>query len=210
MKILSLNCRNWSRDTDKQSAYYWKTRMAAMERMIKAMDPDVICFQEMIAPAGQYVPDGWKRVGVSVSHHIYIRKGMKAKNHKFGVHCESADIDGVRVFCVHGKWTDKVTDELCHHLWANTLIGGATVAIGDFNVGISALETIERKMPTSVRKQLLMPAEDTFENFDKPEESHGEIDHAFVWCAHPKAYEIIRYGYGAVRISDHWPIMVTI
>ena len=210
MKILSLNCRNWNRDTDNSSPYFWKTRMAAMERMIKDKDPDVICFQEMIAPAGQYVPDGWKRVGISVSHHIYIRKNMKAKNHKFGVHSESADIDGVRVFCVHGSWEDKAVDKLCDHLWENRLLGGTSVAIGDFNVGTEALETVERKMPRSVREQFGMPQENTFENFSRPQESFGELDHAFVWCATPVAYEIIRDGYGAERISDHWPIMVTI
>lgn len=181
-----------------------------MERMIKAKNPDVICTQEMIAPAGQYVPDGWKRVGVSVSHHIYVRKGVKAKNHKFGIHCEQADIDGVRVFCVHGKWTDNVTDELCQHLINNKSFEGPTVAVGDFNVELGALQTHKRGMPSSARERLGMPKENTFENFTRPTESFGEIDHAFVWRATPVAYEIIRDGYGAQRISDHWPIMVTI
>lgn len=208
MKILSLNCRNWNRDCDKSSPWFWKTRMAAMERMIKAKDPDVICFQEMIAPAGQYVPDGWKRVGVSVSHHIYIRKGVKAKNHKFGIHCEQADIDGVRVFCVHGDWEDKAVDKLCKHLKENAQVFGPTVAIGDFNVGATALD--QHNLPKTARIRLGMPEEDTFENFTRPQESHGEIDHAVLWGCTPKDFEIIRYGYGAVRISDHWPIMVTI
>lgn len=206
MKILSLNCRNWNRDTDKTSSAYWKDRMEAMSRMIRDKQPDIICFQEMIAPMGQYVPDGWKRVGISVSHHIYVRKGLKAKNHKFCIHFEQTDIEGIRIFCVHGKWTDKVTDELCDDLSKNVRNVGKAVAMGDFNVPVAALNA--RNLPTTARQKLGMLEVDTFHHFSK--DQHGEIDHAILWGLIPAAYEVITDGYGVPRISDHWPILLTI
>lgn len=182
--------------------------MEAMSRMLTVKNPDVICFQEMIAPVGCYVPPEWKRVGLSISHHIYVRRGQKVKNHKFGIYSESADIDGMRVFCIHGKWTDEVTDKLCRHLNESLPVGRPAVAIGDFNVEAEALR--RRGLPETARQKLIMPKEDTFINFTKPDESHGEIDHAVLWGAEPVSFEIIRDGFGTQRISDHYPIMITI
>ncbi|MCQ2165383.1 MAG: hypothetical protein MJZ04_09440 [Bacteroidales bacterium] len=35
LKVMSFNMRTWTRDTDRGSEYYWRTRMEAMERMIE-------------------------------------------------------------------------------------------------------------------------------------------------------------------------------
>ena len=68
--ILSFNVREWSRDTDKEKETFWKNRMEAMNKMIQDVSPDVICFQELMPPATRYVPDGYKSVGLSVSHPV--------------------------------------------------------------------------------------------------------------------------------------------
>ena len=40
--ILSFNVRTWTRDRDPGSEVFWRTRMAAMQRMIEDVDPDIL------------------------------------------------------------------------------------------------------------------------------------------------------------------------
>ena len=75
--ILSFNVREWTRDTDESQDTYWKRRMEAMEKMIGDVNPDIICLQEVLPPVGRYIPDEYRTAGVSVSHPIYVRKGLK-------------------------------------------------------------------------------------------------------------------------------------
>ncbi|MBR4818418.1 MAG: hypothetical protein IKZ72_07280, partial [Bacteroidales bacterium] len=82
LRVLSFNVREWTRDRDESGEYFWRRRMEAMRRMIEDVDPDVICLQEVLPPAGNFVPDGYRRVGVGVSHPIYVRDTMKASRRK--------------------------------------------------------------------------------------------------------------------------------
>lgn len=198
--------RQWTRDTDKSSPYYWRTRMEAMRRMLITLNPDVICFQEFLAPVGKYVPDCYKRVGLSVSHPIYIRKGMTAKKHKFSVFWEACTIDSIRIFNVHTRWERNILD--CTVKDLNGMLTGRDIACGDFNNPLYTIKASGLKM-YSAKEILKVPEEDTFQNFAHPE-SYGAIDHFFVNNVEPWRYEMVTCGYGVARMSDHWPIMLTI
>lgn len=205
MRILSLNCRNWNRDKSSDSAHFWKQRALSMNWMIDELEPDVICFQEMIFPMTRYIPSGYRKVGFSVSHHIYVKKGLKTSGWKFRVFWQCCMVEDIKVFCVHGRWEPKGVSRLCGDIISE--VEGKAVAMGDFNVGLTQLYT--RGMPDSARVKLGMAQQDTFQNFDRPE-SRGEIDHAFLWGITPKSFRVITYGYGAGRISDHYPILLEI
>ena len=47
MRIVSLNCRVWTRDTDRKSPRWWRRRMERIRRFIADDSPDVICLQEI-------------------------------------------------------------------------------------------------------------------------------------------------------------------
>ena len=68
---------------------------------VRSDDPDVICLQEVLPPAGRYVPEGYKRVGVGVSHPIYVRDSMKASKHSFAIFWEACNVEGIRIINVH-------------------------------------------------------------------------------------------------------------
>ena len=206
MRLLSFNVRVWTRDTDKSSPDYWKTRMTAMKKMIEDINPDIICFQEMSYPTQTYVPSNYKRCGLlTASHHIYCRKGIHVGKTGYNVHWNYADIDGVRVICVHGIWTEKMLSVSQN---IQDAVKGKTIMAGDFNINIS--ECHGYGFPSSVRETLGLDAEDTFINWKRPETEHKEIDHVFVYGGLvPSGYEIIKDGYGADRISDHYPVLVT-
>ena len=185
MRILSFNIREWTRDRDEEGEYYWRRRMEAMTRMIEDVDPDVICLQEVLPPAARYVPEGYKRVGVGVSHPIFIRDTMVASRHSFAIFWEACTVRQVG-----GQLT------------------GRDVACGDWNTGLRSIEAAGLKMQSA--RVLLGEAEtDTFANFTKAQ-SHGAIDHFFVNGVTPVAYRMVTEGYGVSRISDHWPIVLDI
>lgn len=109
LRILSFNVRTWTRDRDADSDVYWRTRMAAMEQMILDVDPDIICFQEMLFPATRYVPRGYRRVsGVNISHPIFVRKGLKYKSHSLAVRWEACTVEGIRIINVHSSWDREI------------------------------------------------------------------------------------------------------
>ena len=208
LRVLSFNVRTWTRDRDSDSDVFWRTRMEAMERMIKDVDPDVICFQEMLFPATRYVPDGYKRVSVlNISHPIFIRKGMTARNHERAVRWEACTVDGVRIINVHSSWDGEITQRTVEQV--NAQLTGCDVACGDWNVRLSALQKAGLQME-SARVILGVPEDDTFANFKRPTESHGPIDHFFVRGLKPVAYRMITDTYGCTKMSDHYPILLDI
>lgn len=202
MKILSFNVRSWYRDTKKSSPYYWVKRAKAMRKMLEVEDPDIICFQEMLFPMTIFIPKGYRRVGFSISHHIYVRTGVKATNGRWHVHYVSCVCNGFKLASVHGRWESDRTDKLCNDLyeWAD----GKAIAMGDFNVGVNALAS--RYMPKTAREHLGMPYAPTFKNFKTGNE--GEIDHCVLLGIIPKDYRIITDNYGVERVSDHYPIVL--
>lgn len=208
LRILSFNVRTWTRDRDADSEVYWRTRMAAMERMILDVDPDVICFQEMLFPATRYVPRGYRRVsGLNISHPIYVRKGLTYKRHSLAVRWEACTVQGIRIINVHSSWDREIMLRTVEQV--NAQLTGCDIACGDWNVGLSALKKAGLQMQ-SARALLEIPEEDTFANFTRPTQSHGAIDHFFLQGLTPLRYQMITDGYGCSKMSDHYPIVLDI
>ena len=204
--ILSFNVRTWTRDTDRGSEVFWRTRMEAMERMIEDVNPDVICFQEMLFPATRYVPDGYKRVsGLNVSHPIFVRKGLKVSEHSLSIYWEACTVEGIRIINVHSRWDKDVMTRVVGQV--NAQLTGRDLACGDWNVSLKPLKDAGLKM-VSAREILNIPEEDTFANFKRPTQSHGAIDHFFVNGVEPVSYRMIKDGYGCSKMSDHYPILL--
>lgn len=196
MKIISLNARIWTRDRDKSSPYYWKTRMKAMKEMINAVEPDVICFQEMIFPATTYIPKTYKKVGLSFHHHIYVKKGITTRNHIFKKRTEKVkcflENKWWTIINVHSSWIPEIHKKTMHIVdkWIKES-NEATIACGDFNNQIDSNST---------------PI--TFEKYDGS--SKGHIDYFITSLSSNKYKEfIITAKFGAKRISDHYPILLT-
>lgn len=206
LRVLSFNVREWTRDRDEAGEYYWRKRMEAMTRMIEDVDPDVICLQEVLPPVGNYVPDGYRRVGVGVSHPIFVRDTMKASRHSFAVFWEACTVSGIRIANVHSRWEKEIVERTVKQV--NGQLTGRDVACGDWNTGLRSIESAGLQMQ-SARTMLGEPETDTFANFTKAE-SHGAIDHFFVNGVTPVSYRMITDGYGVSRISDHWPIVLDI
>ena len=204
LRILSFNIREWTRDLDAKGEYYWRDRMEAMTKMLEDMDPDVICLQEVLPPAGRYVPEGYRRVGIGVSHPIYVRKSLKAGKHSFAIFYEACTVAGVRIVNVHSRWEQWIVERTVRQV--NKQLTGRDVACGDWNTGLNAIVNAGLQMQ-SARTMLSVPEDDTFANLTKME-SHGAIDHFFVNGVTPVAYRMVTEGYGVSRISDHWPIVL--
>ena len=221
MKIMSFNAREWSRDIKKSSPYYWKKRMEAMKKMIADNNPDVICFQELSFPACNYIPKGYKRVGLMINHPIYVRKDTTTKNNSWGIHYSKTNVyldasHSVRVINVHSHWNENVikkTMEDIHNEFSEST-KHPVIACGDFNNFIEQIDEICEnsfgEKYTCVREYLKMKKEDTFQNFTK-ESSHGEIDFFFTTHNYLSVdFKIIKNGYGVDKISDHYPIVLQI
>ena len=208
LRILSFNVRTWTRDRDADSDVFWRTRMAAMERMIEDLDPDVLCFQEMLFPATRYVPDGYRRIGaVNISHPIFVRKGLKVRNTELSLRWQACTVNGVHIINVHSSWDSEITQRTVEQV--NAQLTGCDVACGDWNVGLASLQNAGLQME-SVRVMLGLPEEDTFANFKRPAESHGPIDHFFVRGVEPLSYRLVTDTYGCTKMSDHYPLLLEI
>lgn len=202
MKILSLNVRVWTRDTDALTDNYWRLRYDRINKYIRSEQPDVICLQEVWTPAAKAIMRDldYTKVGCAgLSHPIYVRKGLNATGYKSSVHWSRCDVGGYRIVNIHGKWTDEVTDKLVADV--NGMVKGKTIACGDYNVEVARLRDL---LMQSARVRLGLPAQDTFCNYDKPE-SHGEIDHFMLANCSPCSYRV-----GQSDLSDHRPVVLTI
>ncbi|MBR5703436.1 MAG: hypothetical protein IKX45_04220 [Bacteroidales bacterium] len=208
LRILSFNVRTWTRDRDADSGVFWRTRMEAMERMIEDVDPDVLCFQEMLFPATRYVPNGYRRIGaVNISHPIYVRKGLQVRNTELAIRWQACTVEGVRIINVHSSWDADITQRTVEQV--NAQLTGCDVACGDWNVRLASLQKAGLQME-SARMLLGVPEDDTFANFKRPAESHGPIDHFFVRGSTPLSYRMITDGYGCSKMSDHYPILLDV
>lgn len=205
--ILSFNVREWTRDTDESQDTYWKRRMEAMEKMIGDVNPDIICLQEVLPPVGRYIPDEYRAAGVSVSHPIYVRKGLKVSKHRFSIFWESCMVQGVKIINVHSRWESKIVARTVSQV--NSQITGRDVACGDWNTFLTSIKNAGLQLD-SAREILGIDEKDTFINFTRPEKSHGAIDHFFVKGVSPTSYRMITEGYGVSKMSDHFPIVLRI
>lgn len=193
MKLVSFNVRVWTRDTNRFSPYYWKRRMKMIREFLLREDPDVICLQELSFPASLYIPWKYRRLGISASHHTYVRRGIGGHALWFSIHHNGAVVNGVRIINVHGTWKSCM-----QKVWMTLKrrISGKTIIVGDFN-----------QTRSDVAQNPFRPVGNsdytaTFRNY-----MHGneyDPDHCVV-CgvdAHVHIYD------DDFRMSDHLPLIV--
>lgn len=201
MKILSLNVRIWTRDIKDDFVENWKERMKRIKWVINYINPDVICFQELIFPANLYIPKQYKRVNISFHHPIYVKKDIPIKNHKFRIHFDAVTIyDIIRIYNVHSHWNKKIIDKNIKQIEQDIRESEKIfcVACGDFN---NSKENINFKLLERVPFENEV---DTFVNWNRPEESHGIIDHFYVRNFGGTAEVLNNYD----TLSDHYPILL--
>lgn len=208
-KVLSLNIRSWTRDTKKSSGHYWVTRYKAIHDYIKAEDPDVICLQEVWWPAKYALKLGklgYKKTGWGFSHPIFVKKYMRVTKRAVSIFSTMAIINGVQFFSVHCRWEEKLLEKAMNWIvkqyfrYIETTDRSA-IACGDFNTSDAEKITKSTTM-THARTALQLNAEDTFANYKRTLESHGEIDHFFCgW-----GVGLLDYAVGPDNLSDHKPI----
>lgn len=121
MKILSFNVRVWTRDTNKKDKIYWKTRMDCISKFIVQESPDIICFQELSYPATKYLPNGYKRIGLTVSHPIYVKKDkFQILKHCFKIHLDYAKLKinntYYHIINVHSHWNKDILKKNCKQI----------------------------------------------------------------------------------------------
>lgn len=180
--------------------------MEAMKKMIEDLDLDVLCFQELLPPAGRYVPDSYSQVGISVSHPIYVRKSLSASKHRFSIFWDSSIVEGIKIINVHSRWESRIVSRTVSQV--NGQLTGRDIACGDWNTFLQTIMDTGLKME-SARVLLDIPETDTFANFTKPE-SHGAIDHFFVKGLTSLSYRMITDNYGCTKMSDHCPILLVV
>lgn len=213
-RILSLNIRMWTRDCKKSGGHYWKNRYKAIRTYIRNEDPAIICLQEVWFPAGlvlQLGKLGYKKTGFGFTHPIYVRKHFEVKKCRTSYYVTAAVVNYIHVFSVHAHWDSSRFAKAMAWIrrkveQSSSLAMGKVVCAGDFNTSNIAKigEALEM---SSAREKLGLPAEDTFENYKRPTQSHGEIDHFFYSAGIvPQDYHV--YG-GIEDFSDHRPIIMT-
>lgn len=210
MKIMTFNARVWTRDTKPSSEKYWKTRMEKMKDLINEEKPDILCFQEMMFPATCFIPKGYKRVGLSVSHSIFVRKSskIKAKHHRFRIFFEYTDIiskefGDFRLFNVHTRWEEKVAKKTFSNI-IEKMGKKKCILCGDFNSSIEGVRKNGLTAGFSVREELGLEKKDTFQNYTR-EYQHAEIDHFIIQDVQvPSCFKIIN----SYEMSDHKPIII--
>ncbi len=208
MKVISFNLRNWNRDKDKSFSTYWKTRLNSIVKMVKKENPDVLCLQEALPRMVRKIKRaGYKQVGFGISHVILIKKTIFAKNHHFRVFYEWCDIQGTRIINVHSRWETAIIKRVVAKI-SKLAEGRKAIACGDFNTSYAKLVNLGIGL-IHARTELGLELKDTFMNFKNPS-SHGEIDHFFINQITPKEFSIVTDNYGCERMSDHYPIILTI
>ena len=204
---MSHNVRVWTRDRNKSESWYWKDRMQRIGRIINEENPDILCLQELLFPANTYIPTGYRRVGLSVYHPMYVRKGIKTRKHRFRFRWESCEayINGKWVFVVnvHLHWNEKIfarcMKKINNAVRYQLSIGNDVVMCGDWNVDQDKL------LKYITNPVILVPNyKYTFKN--KITGHRGVIDH----FATNMAFNYMHVLYSNLPLSDHKPITLTL
>lgn len=89
-------------------------------------------------PATRYVPRGYRRVSwMNISHPIYVRKGLKARDRAVSMRWNACTVAGIRIISIHSSWEKEIMDRTVEQV--NAQLTGRDVACGDWNVGLAAL-----------------------------------------------------------------------
>jgi exonuclease III len=183
--------------------------MKKMKQMIEDEDPDIICFQELICPATCYIPSGYKKVGISAHHQMYIKKssGIKARKHEFHIFYECADItlpngETFKLFNVHPRWEEKIARKVFADI-RKKMGNNSCILCGDFNANIEDA-TNNGLIGVSARIALGNEKVDTFQNYIR-DYQHDEIDHFIIYAYEfPKTHRVIE----DYSMSDHRPVII--
>ena len=206
VKLISLNIRTLYRDTKRQSEHWWVARYRAIHEYIKEQNPDVICLQEVWWPA-KYVLRlgklGYKKTGWGFSHPIFVRKSLRVREHRVSTYATMAIVDEIQYFSVHAHWgKDRFAKAM---EWIRTKIYNfhrialyRVVAAGDFNTS-DTKKVREALALKSAREQLGAERVDTFANYKRPTQSHGELDHFFT----DTRIDLYQYWVNGSDFSDH-------
>lgn len=203
MKLLSCNVRIWTRDINPKSEHYWPKRMKNLAALIEKEKPDILCLQELWWPASRYIPKNYKRIGISLSHHIYVRqythhpifeplKRIWRLRWRMVVFRVWGYYD-CAIASVHLHWDKQILERNIKAMTKHILQPETYMLVGDWN------NTAEK---ISLRGEVSLPDEPTFRNFDTGDEY--KIDLAFEWGllnVHGKI--------GPDIGSDHKPIIIT-
>lgn len=205
MKILTLNCRQWSRDLKKKESTYWVKRAKKIAKLICRENPDIICFQELTFPMTLFIPKEYKKaVPFSISHHIYCKKNFKVALKQWHLHWCRAILtpeDGstsINVFSVHSHWDDKIYTRVINQIlnrffYASWIIN---IAGGDWNTDPEVIEPFLRG-GVKMRKTNKL----TFQNWTKPEQQ-GSLDYFITLNGSYQVNKLDDF------ISDHYPVIL--
>lgn len=147
-----------------------------------------------------WIPWRYRRVGFSASHHIYVRKGVKAYPIGWSIFHNEAMVDGVLISNVHGTWKSKWMDKVWPKLNRIHHSQGPSLIVGDFN---QREPTVNQWLGYTVRQDCHMPLLDTF--------AHNFIgdrytpDHAVSNNLNIKEFYVIDTGF---NFSDHEPLLL--
>ena len=210
MKIYCQNVRVWTRDRDKSSEWFWKKRMARIRAMIMSQDPDILCLQELSFPANLYLPKNYRRVGLTASHPVYVKSGIKTRHHRFHFRFDTVELPGPGLFLVnvHLHWDDKIFNRCIRRI--NKAVNKAVekglkvVVCGDFNKGY--LQVRDSLTPAAT----VLPPDEMFYTFHNPlKDTYGTIDYFAV--SRDLVGKVDRkVEAGMVTTSDHLPLILTI
>jgi len=204
MKIYCHNVRVWTRDRDKSSEWYWKARMSRISDLIAAEQYDILCLQELSFPANLRLPGGYRRLCPSISHPIYVRKGIKTRRHRFHTRWDECEVkvgeEWMLLINVHLHWKESIftrsIEAIRDRIDTAIAEGQGFVACGDWNVGRDILEDEFNY------KAYVFPWDSyTFKNSNTGKE--GKID--FFVANYADIWENDIY-IGDAVLSDHRPI----
>ena len=141
----------------------------------------------------------------------YLRpQGSEGLQRAVSIFSTMAIVDEVQYFSVHCRWEEKlfqramrwIRKNQIRHYWLKPCI-----ACGDFNrSNISSIYDATNHM-RSARNFLKVSREDTFANYKRPTQSHGELDHIFFMPIY--GFNPLTYTIGPSDLSDHKPVVAT-
>lgn len=206
MKILTYNIRSWYRDTNPKKETYWKTRALAIRHLIYEEEPDIILLQEALCPmTSAVIPQGYvKASGCSISHHIFIRKGLAEVEHReWHLHWCNAllrfpDATRLNVCSVHSHWNPKVMSSVEDDLYLKYREGYPIICGGDWNN--TPRDVLINLFPMSLEGT----GEITFRNWETGKTA--ELDYFAYSGLNPD----LPRRYGDFTMSDHLPVVINI
>ena len=84
---------------------------------------------------------------VNISHPIYVRKGLKARDRAVSMRWNACTVAGIRIISIHSSWEKEIMNRTVEQV--NAQLTGRDVACDDWNVGLAALNKAGLQMAAS-------------------------------------------------------------